>query len=50
MLILATCYSSIQSYFKIDRDLIMLFNIYFLYRKSLTFWGTDKELLKDGQK
>ena len=33
-LILATCYSIIQSYFKIDLILTMLFNIYFLYRKS----------------
>ena len=27
-LILATCYSSVQSYFKIDLDLTMLFNVY----------------------
>ena len=33
-LILATCYSSVQSYFKIDLDLTMLFNVYFLYGKS----------------
>ena len=33
-LILATCYSSIQSYFKIDIILTMLFNVYFIYRKS----------------
>ena len=33
-LILATCYNSIQSYFKIDLDLAELFNVYFLYRKS----------------
>ena len=50
MLILATCYSSIQSYFKIDLDFTMLFNAYFLYRKSWTFWGTEKELPKTGQK
>ena len=30
-LILATCYSSTQSNFKIDNDLTMLFNVYFLY-------------------
>ena len=30
-LILATCYSSIQCYFKIDLILTMLFNVYFLY-------------------
>ena len=34
MLVLATCYSSIQSYFKIDLILTMLVNVYFLYRKS----------------
>ena len=33
-LILATCFSSIQSYFKIDLDLTVLLNVYFLYRKS----------------
>ena len=33
-LILATCYSSIQSYFKIDFSLKIVFNVYFLYRKS----------------
>ena len=33
-LILATCYSSIESYFKIDLGLTMLFNVHFLYRKS----------------
>ena len=33
-LILATCYSSIKSNFKIDLILTMLFNVYFLYRKS----------------
>ena len=49
MLILATCHSSIQSYFKIDLDLTMLFNVYFLYRKSWAFWVTDKELPKAGQ-
>ena len=48
-LILATCYSNIQSHFKVDLDLTMLFNVYFLYRKSLTFWATDKELPKAGQ-
>ena len=36
-LILATCYSSIQSYFKIDLDLTMLFDVYFQYGKSSTF-------------
>ena len=30
-LILATCYSSIQSYFKIDLILTMLFHFYFLF-------------------
>ena len=48
-LILATCYSSIQSYFKIDLILTVLFNFYFLYRKSWTFWATGKELPKAGQ-
>ena len=43
ILILATCYSSIQSYFKIDLILTMLFNVYYLYRKSSTFWVTYKE-------
>ena len=33
-LLLATCYSSIHSYFKIELILTMLFNVYFLYRKS----------------
>ena len=46
MLILATCYSSMQSYFKIDLDLTMLFNVYFLYQKSSAFWVIDKELPK----
>ena len=32
-LILATCYSSIQSYFKIDLTLTILFYVYFLYLK-----------------
>ena len=49
-LMLATCYSSIQNYFKIDLILTMLFNTYFPYRKSSTFWVTDKELPKAGQK
>ena len=48
-LILATCYSSIQSYLKIDRILTILFNVYFLYLKSSTFWVTDKELPIAGQ-
>ena len=39
-LISSTSYSSIQSYFKINLDLAMLFNVYFLYRKSWTFWAT----------
>ena len=34
---------------KIDLILTMLFNVYFLYRKSWTFWVTDKELPKAGQ-
>ena len=33
-LILATCYNSIQSHFKIYLDLTMLFNVHILYRKS----------------
>ena len=45
-LILATCYSNIQSYFKIDLDLRMLFNVYFPYGKSRAFWVTDKEFPK----
>ena len=45
-LILATCYSSIQSYFEIDLILTKLFNVYFLYRKSFTFWVTDKDCPK----
>ena len=32
-LILATFYNRIQSYFKTDLGLTMLFNVYFLYRK-----------------
>ena len=48
-LILATCYRSIQSYFKIDLILTMLFNAYFLYWKPWTFWATDKEFPKAGQ-
>ena len=31
---------------KIYLDLTMLFNVYFLYRKSWTFWGTDKNCTK----
>ena len=34
MLVVATCYRSIQSYFKIDLILTMLVNVYFPYRKS----------------
>ena len=34
MLILAACYSSIQSYLKISFILTILFYVYFLYRKS----------------
>ena len=45
-LILATCHSSIQSYFKIDLDLTMLFNVYFLYRKSETFRTLTKNCPK----
>ena len=48
-LILAICYSSTQSYFKIHVILIILFNSYFLYRKSSTFWVTDKEVPTSGQ-
>ena len=44
MLILVTCYSNMQSYLKIDLILTMLFNVNFLYRKSWTFWVTEKEL------
>ena len=49
MLILATCYSSIQSYFKIYLILTISFYVYFLYRKSWIFWVTDKELPAAGQ-
>ena len=45
-LILSTCYSSIQSYFKIDLDLTMLFNVYFLYRKSGTIGPLTKNCPK----
>ena len=31
--LLATCYCSIQSYFKIEFDLTTLFDVYFLYGK-----------------
>ena len=48
-LMLLTCYNSIQSCFKIDLILAILFYVYFLYRKSLTFWITDKELPVAGQ-
>ena len=48
-LILATWYSSIQSYLKIHHILTVLFNVYFLYRKSWTFWVADKEFPKAGQ-
>ena len=34
MFIPATCYSSIQSYFKIYLTLTILFYVYFLYKKS----------------
>ena len=34
MLILAICNSNIQSYFKINVILTMVFNVYFLRRKS----------------
>ena len=34
MLTLATCYSSIQSYFEIYFILTVLFNVYFIYRQS----------------
>ena len=46
---LATCYSSKQSYFKIDLTLTILFYVYFLYRKSWSAWVTDKELPTVGQ-
>ena len=48
-LISATCYSSTQSYFKIDLDLTMLSSVYFLCRQSSAFRATDKELPKAGQ-
>ena len=48
-LIPPTCYSNIQSYFKIDPILTVLLKAYFLYRTSATFWATDNELLKAGQ-
>ena len=47
--VLATCYSSIQSYVKIDAIWTILFQVHFLYLKSWTFWLTDKELLIAGQ-
>ena len=47
-LMLATCYSSIENYFKIDLTLTILFYVYFLYQN--TFWVTDKELPIAGQK
>ena len=40
MLILATCYSSIQGYFKIDVDVTVLFNVYFLYIKNHERFGS----------
>ena len=43
--ILATCYSSIQSYFKIDLDLLM-FNVYFLYRNHERFGPLTKNCPK----
>ena len=46
MLILATCYSSIQRYFKSNLDLTTLFNVYFLHENLEPF---DKELHKAGQ-
>ena len=46
---LAACYSSMQSYFKINLILTMFFNVYFLYRKPCTFWVTAKELPIAGQ-
>ena len=49
VLIVATCYSSIQSYFQIDFILTILFHVCFLYRKSRTFWVTNTELPTTGQ-
>ena len=46
MLILATCLSSKQSYFKIDLDLTMLFNFTFYIENHEPFGVTDKELPK----
>ena len=48
-LLLSNCYSSMQNYFKIDLILTMLFNVYFLYWESWTFWVTDKELLDNNK-
>ena len=42
--VVATCYCSIQSFFKIEFDITTLFNVYFLYGKSRTVWVTDREL------
>ena len=44
-----TCYSSIQYYFKIYLIITVSFYVYFPYRKSRTFWVTDKELPIAGQ-
>ena len=49
MLILVTCYSSIQSYFKTYLILTILCYVYSIYRKSLTFRVTDKKLPTTGQ-
>ena len=37
-------FSRVKSHLKIDLIITMLFNTYFLYRKSSTIWVTDKEL------
>ena len=47
-LILATCYtySTIQSCFKVDLGLTMLFNVYFLYRNHEPFGSLTKNCPK----
>ena len=37
-------------YGTVDLTVKMLFNVYFLYRKSLTFWVTDQQLSIAGQR
>ena len=46
MLILATCYSSIQSYFEVDLILTVLFNIYFHIENHEPFGSPTKNCPK----